>query len=392
MHGEPSALAGGSDSWPAAVTPAATMRAVILPQFGQPDVLMEAVVATPVPAAGEVLVQVAAVSVGRVLDIAARAGRHPYPGFQFPHVLGAEHAGVIAALGPAVTSWRIGERVAAFPVITDGTCAYCLRGYDEVCENLKLIGIHQPGAYAQYVAVPARNLHPVPADITPAQATGLVLSGAVAMNQLRRSGFEAGDWVLVQGASSALGSLTASLAVHLGGRVIAASRSPAKRDRLAALRADAVLDPAAPDFAARVRSLTGGRGATIVIDNLGEAGLWQTSVDSLAPTGTLVTSGAFLGGDVRLDLARLYQQAQRVIGVRTGNQASIAALWAEVDRGFRPVLDTTFPLAEAASAHRYLEDGQNVGRVSLMIPHPEKAQSEMAQPEGAQSEGAQPWT
>jgi len=392
MNGDPPARAEACDCWPAATPPTATMRAIILPEFGQPEVLGEAVVATPAPAAGEVLVQVAAVSVGRVLDLAARAGGHPYPGFQFPHVLGAEHAGVIAALGPAVTGWRIGERVAAFPVVTDGTCYYCLRGYDEVCENLKLIGIHRPGAYAQYVAVPTRNLHPVPADITPAQATGLALSGAVAMNQLQRSGFEAGDWVLVQGASSGLGSLTASLAMHLGAHVIAASRSPAKRDRLTALRADAVLDPAAPDFAARVRSLTGGRGADIVIDNLGEAGVWQTSVASLAPTGTLVSSGAFLGGDVRIDLSRLYQQAQRIVGVRTGNQASIAALWAEVDRGFRPVLDTTFPLEEAADAHRYLEDGQNVGRVSLIIPQPERAQPERAQPERAQPEGAQPWT
>jgi len=382
MNGDPSALAGARSCWPAAILPPATMRAVILPEFGQPDVLRPAVVATPAPGAGEVLVQVAAVSVGRVLDLAARAGQHPYPGFRFPHVLGAEHAGIIAALGPAVTGWRIGERVAAFPVVTDGTCYYCLRGYDEVCENLRLIGIHRPGAYAQYVAVPTRNLHPVPADITPAQATGLALSGAVAMNQLQRSGFEAGDWVLVQGASSALGSLTASLAIHLGARVIVASRSPAKRDRLAALHADAVLDPAAPDFAARVHSLTGGRGADIVIDNLGEPGVWQTSLASLGPTGTLVSSGAFLGGDVRIDLSRLYQQAQRIIGVRTGNQASIAALWAEVDRGFRPVLDTTFPLDEAAGAHRYLEDGQNVGRVSLIVPQPERAQPE----------GAQPWT
>jgi len=379
MNGESLAQVGAYDSWPAAIPPAATMRAVVLPEFGKPDVLREAVVATPAPAAGEVLVQVAAVSIGRVLDVAARAGRHPYPGFQFPHVLGAEHAGVVAALGPAVTGWRLGERVAAFPVITDGTCYYCQRGYDEVCENLKLIGIHLPGAYAQYVAVPTRNLHPVPADISPEQATGLALSGAVAMNQLQRSGFEAGDWVLVQGASSALGSLTASLALHLGGHVIVASRSPAKRDRLAALRADAVLDPAAPDFAAQVRSLTGGRGANIVIDNLGDADLWQTSVASLAPTGTLVSSGAFLGGNVRIDLSRLYQQAQRVIGVRTGSQASVAALWAEVDRGFRPVLDTTFPLEEASGAHRYLEDGRNVGRVSLVIPQPEMAPPEVAQ-------------
>lgn len=350
------------------------MRAIIMPEFGRPEVLREAAVPTPAPAAGEVLVQVAAVSIGRVLDLAARAGRHPYPGFKFPHVLGAEHAGVIAALGPAVTGWQIGERVAAFPVITDGTCYHCLRGYDEVCENLQLIGIHRPGAYAQYVAVPTRNLHPVPADLTPAEATGLALSGAVAMNQLQRSGFEAGEWVLVQGASSALGSLTVSLVLHLGGHVIAASRSAAKRDRLAALQADAVLDPADPDFTSRVRSLTGGRGASIVIDSLGDARVWQTSVASLAPAGALVTSGAFLGRDVRIDLAGLYQQAQRVIGVRTGNHASLAALWAEVDRGFRPVLDTSFPLEAAAGAHQYLEDGQNVGRVSLLIPQPERAQ------------------
>ena len=373
MTGDWPAIAGDGDAWPAAVTPAATMRAVVLPEFGRPDVLREAVVPSPAPAAGEVLVQVAAVAVGRVLDVAARAGQHPYRGFQFPHVLGAEHAGVIAALGPAVTGWRVGDRVAAFPVVTDGTCYYCVRGYDEVCENLKLIGIHRPGAYAQYVAVPARNLQPVPAGITPAQAAGLALSGAVAMNQLQRSGFEAGDWVLVQGASSALGSVTASLAVHLGGHVIVASRSAAKRARLAALGADAVLDPAAPDFAARVRSLTGGRGASIVADNLGEAACWQASVASLAPSGTLVSSGAFLGGNVGIDLSRLYLQAQRVIGVRTGNQASVAALWAEVGRGFRPVLDITFPLSAAAGAHRYLEDGQNVGRVLLSVPQPERA-------------------
>jgi len=373
MNGDGPAGPGERDAWPAAVTPAETMHAVVLPEFGQPDVLREAVVPTPVPAAGEVLVQVAAVAVGRVLDVAARAGRHPYRGFQFPHVLGAEHAGVIAALGPAVTGWRVGDHVAAFPVVTDGTCYYCLRGYDEVCENLKLIGIHRPGAYAQYVAVPARNLHLVPAGITPAQATGLALSGAVAMNQLQRSGFQAGDWVLVQGASSALGSLTASLALHLGGHVIVASRSAAKRAQLAALGAEAVLDPAAPDFAARVRSLTGGRGAGIVADNLGEAAFWQASIASLAPSGTLVSSGAFLGGNVGIDLSRLYLQAQRVIGVRTGNQASVAALWAEVGRGFRPVLDTTFPLSAAAGAHRYLEDGQNVGRVLLSVPQPERA-------------------
>jgi NADPH:quinone reductase-like Zn-dependent oxidoreductase len=103
------------------------------------------------------------------------------------------------------------------------------------------------------------------------------------------------------------------------------------------------------------------------------ARIWDTSLASLAPTGTLVSSGAFLGRHVEVDLPRLYLQGQRIVGVRSGNAASIADLWTEVDRGFRPVLDTTFPLADAAGAHRYLEDGQNVGRVSLLIPPVEPA-------------------
>ena len=362
---------GQSNGWPVAAAPAATMRAVVLPEFGPPEVLREDVVPTPEPAAGDVLVQVAAVSIGRVLDLAARAGQHPYPGFRFPHVLGAEHAGLIAALGPGVSGWQIGQRVAAFPVISDGTCYYCLRGYDEVCENLQILGIHRPGAYAQYVTVPAGNLSAVPDDVSPAQATGLALSGAVAMNQLQRAGFLPGQWILVQGASSALGSLTGSLALHLGAHVILASRSPAKRERLGALGADAILDPLAAGFAAEVRALTGGRGADIVIDSLGEPTIFQASLAALAPTGALVTSGAFLGPHVTVDLPALYLQAQRIIGVRSGNAVSIAALWTEVGRGFRPVLDTTFPLEDAAGAHRYLEDGENTGRVSLEIPQPE---------------------
>jgi NADPH:quinone reductase-like Zn-dependent oxidoreductase len=366
----PAALSSPAGIWPAPAAPGAVMRAVVFREFGPPEVLHAETVPAPVPAAGEVLVQVAAVSVGRFLDLAARSGTHPYRGYTFPHILGAEHAGVVAETGPSVTGWRSGDRVACFPVIADGACGFCLAGDQELCPSLQLIGTHRPGAYAQYVAVPAASLHRVPDGISPAQATGLALAGPVAMNQLRRAGFRPGQWVLVQGASSGLGSVTASLARHLGGHIIAASRGAAKRERLTALAADAVLDPADPGFLGSLRELTGGRGADIVIDNLGEPGLWALSLASLAPGGALVSSGAFLGRQVSVDLQRLYLLGQRIIGVRTANPASVAALWAEVDHGFRPVLDTVFPLTDAARAHRYLADGQNVGRVVLLVAHP----------------------
>lgn len=358
--------------WPSLTAAGATMRAVVFREFGAPEVLHTEEIPVPAVRPGEVLVQVAAVSVGRFLDLAARAGVHPYRGYTFPHVLGAEHAGLVAAAGAGVTGWQAGDRVACFPALTDGTCRFCRDGYQELCTSLTLIGTHRPGAYAEYVAVPADSLYRVPDGVSPVQATGLALSGVVAMNQLRRAGFRPGQWVLVQGASSGLGSVTASLAAHLGGQVFAASRSEAKRDRLRAmLNVKATLDPADPDFAGQVRELTGGHGADIVVDSLGEPALFQLSLASLAPGGTLVSSGAFLGRDVTVDLPRLYLNGQRIVGVRTGNPASAEALWAEVGRGFRAPLDTTFPLADAALAHRYLAGEQNTGRVALLVENNE---------------------
>jgi NADPH:quinone reductase-like Zn-dependent oxidoreductase len=363
----PSDVQAWSWAWPRPAAPAETMTAVVFAEFGPPEVLRAVSVPTPRPGPDEVLVRVAAVSVGRLLDITARAGDHPYAKFVLPHVLGAEHAGLVAAVGRDVTGFEVGDKVAAFPAITCRTCAMCERGYDELCPSLQLIGTHRPGAYAQYVAVPARNLHQVPEGIDPVQATALALAGPVAMNQLTRAGFRAGQWVVVQGASSGLGSVTAALARHLGGRVIATSRVPAKRERLRALGVEAVLDATEDGFAGRVRELTGGRGADLAIDDLGEPRIWAATMDTLAPGGTVVSSGAFLGREVTVNLQRLYSLGQRVVGVRTGNLASIAPLWGAVERGFRPVIDRSFPLADAPAAHRYVEGDSNVGRVALLV-------------------------
>ena len=154
-------------------------------------------------------------------------------------------------------------------------------------------------------------------------AASLALVGAVAANQLAQAGLRPGHWVLVQGAASALGSTTAAYAQHLGARIIATSRSAEKRKALAAAGADVVLDTNAPDFVERVREATGGHGVDIAVDNLGDPAVWDATLDSLARGGTVVTSGAFLGGKVQVDLRRLYSDCHRIIGVRTGNPAAV---------------------------------------------------------------------
>jgi NADPH:quinone reductase-like Zn-dependent oxidoreductase len=121
-----------------------------------------------------------------------------------------------------------------------------------------------------------------------------------------------------------------------------------------------------PSFADKVREVFDGHGADIVIDNLGDPLVWTHGMDALAPGGAMVSSGAFLGRTVPVDLQRLYSFGQRVIGVRSGNLSAAQRLWREAAAGFRSVVDRTFPLTEARRAHEYVEASANVGRVALL--------------------------
>jgi NADPH:quinone reductase-like Zn-dependent oxidoreductase len=356
-----------ADGWPQAGPVADTMTAVTFREFGGPEVLRAESLPTPQPMAGEVLIRVGAVSVGRLLDLVARSGNHPYAKFTFPHVLGAEHAGVIAAIGPDVEGFSIGERVATFPVVTCGDCELCLARYTELCPSLQIIGTHRQGAYAEYITVPADIVNIVPATMTPTDAVAVALAGAVALNQFDRAGLQPGDRVIVQGASSALGSTTALMARHLGADVIVTSRHESKRQRLRELGFTKVLDATAESFPADVRKEFEGRGAKIIVDNLGEARTWANGMQALDIGGTIVSSGAFLGREVTVSLQRLYSSGQRIIGVRTGNLSSARRLWGEVRQGFRSPTDRSFALHDAAEAHRYVESSSNVGRVSLVV-------------------------
>ncbi len=362
------------------------MKAMVMREFGGPDVLEVRDVAVRSPGPGEALIQVSAVSVGRLLDIAARAGKLPFARIEVPHVLGAEHVGVVAELGPAQPATdtdtdtgtdtgldpiAVGDRVAVFPVVSDGTCPMCLAGHEEACPNLEIIGIHRQGAYAAYTTVPVRQLHRVPADISDVQACALTLAGPVSRRQLDAADVQPGAWVLVQAAGSALGACAAMLAAFGGARVVGTTRH---EDKLPALRRldvggrpalEAALNWQSPTFVDDVLAMTGGRGVDVVIDNIGDPAMFLTSTAVLASGGVLVSSGAFAGGSVTVDLQRLYLRNQRILGVRTGNRDSVRRFWADVARGFRTVVDTTYPVTQAAQAHRYVEQQSRIGRVVL---------------------------
>ncbi len=343
------------------------MKAAVFHEFGPPEVLRCEEWPDPVPPGpGEIVVRVRAVSVGRLLDVGTRAGTNRYFRGTLPHVLGGEHAGEVVEVGAGVQGISVGDRVAVFNCLSCGSCGLCREGRDDVCPAAEMIGVHRQGAYAELSRVPAANATPIPDDLGFVEAAALALAGPVAWTQMEMAGLRSGDWVLVNGAASALGSTTALLACHLGARVIGTSRQAWKRDALVALGVEAALDATAEGFEQAVRDLTGGAGVRIVVEDIGSAEIWPRLQAVLARAGTIVSSGAFLGELLPLDLRSLYQQGQRLLGVRTATRQRVAAFWERIGSRLRPVLDRSFPLCEAAAAHRHLEAGANVGRVVLV--------------------------
>jgi NADPH:quinone reductase-like Zn-dependent oxidoreductase len=346
------------------------VRAVVIRRHGGPEVLEPTQVEQPQPGTGEALVRVQAVSVNGFLDVANRAGLVPFARYTFPHILGSEHAGEVVAYGPdTLPVLPLGTPVVVHNAVSCGECKSCAAQRPETCSNLRLLGVMLPGAYAEYTSVPVANLRPIPRGCSALDAAAMSLNGPLATTQLTDADVRPGETVLVQAAASSTGTMAAVVARALGCRTIGTTRHAAKKEQLERLGLfDVVLDSTSPHVTDDVYAASGGDGADIVIDNVGAPELWEVTSSCLATRGRIVTSGAMFGGRVELDLARLYRSGQRVIGVRSSNDAGRDRFWQLVDdHQLRPVIDTIHALDDVETAHRRLEAMANVGRVMLSV-------------------------
>lgn len=346
------------------------MHAMVIRRHGDPDVLEPAEISRPVPGRGEALVRVSAVSVNAFLDVSNRAGRVPFARYEFPHVLGSEHAGHVEGYGPDTEAvLPVGSAVVVRNAVFCRQCDMCAAGNSEACRSLGVIGVTRPGAYAEYTTVPVENLRELPPGCGPTEAAAMAVNGPLAHAQLRAAGIDDTRTVLVQGAGSASGTMAAVVARALGKTVFGTARGGERTERIAGLRLyDAVVDSTAPDAVEQVRGLTDGRGVDVVIDNLAAAPLWALGMAVLGPRGRVVTSGAKFGGTVEVDVRALYTFSQRLVGVRSASGQDHAAFWKLVETaGVRPTIDSVLPLDEAALAHRHIEAGANIGRVVLTV-------------------------
>ena len=347
------------------------MRAVVIRAFGGEDVLELDDVPDPRPGAGEALVRVGAVEVSRTRDIATRTGRHPFSRqVSLPHVLGGDFAGVVETVGPDVEAALVGRRVAASNSAGCGTCPACRDGREAQCPELSMLGIHRWGSYAELVAVPAANLTPIPDGVSLTQAAAMAATGPIAATQLRTADVAAGDWMLVTGATGALGTMLAAVAAWRGAKVIALSRRPSAIPERLALAAR--LCSSDEDLADSIFGVTSGLGVAAAIDNVADGDTFSRYLPAVAIGGRIVISGAVGGASppvLPVPALPFYVRSLSLLGVRTTSRPDIAEFWELVHTGLRlpEGLIRVVPLEAAADAHASISQGATIGHTVLSV-------------------------
>lgn len=359
---------GMSGAYPQLQDGPAQMRAVVLREYGPPETLRVERVAVPRPRADEALLRVRAVSVDR-FQMELRSGRALDAAL--PRIMGNGPAGEIAALGQNVAGLQHGQRVVVCNNVSCGACRYCMSGRETLCAGLNdhrggMIGAHRDGGYAEYVAVPARNALPLPDAVTFEQACLLPNTIAPVVKACSgRARIRAGESVLVVGAGGGMGLHAVQAARLCGARVIAALRSPARRDALRAAGADVVLC-SGEDIAAESHRRTNGWGVDAVLDFVATRETLAASLGSLAPGGRLVIMGYFPRGSTLETPTWVFTEEIEVTGNRSAGRRDVAEAITLVANGrIRPVIDRVLPLEEAVAAHRAFEAGDVTGRIVL---------------------------
>jgi NADPH:quinone reductase len=342
------------------------MQAVVLRKFGDPEVLRYEEVPTPIPGPGEVLVRVHAVSVNRTLDLKVRQDGGGY-GVGLPLVLGVDPSGVVVAGGEGVTQPQRGARVAIIPMVGCGTCPSCQAGNETACRQLRIIGLHRWGGYAEYIVVPARNTFAIPDGLSFADATIITRHFPMAFGEARKAHLQAGEWVLVMGAAGALGSCLVQVAKMTGARVIAGAGSDERVAVARSFGADCGVNYRQEDLAKAVMQTTEGQGVDVVFENIGDATLWPGAFNSLAAGGRLVTVGAHGGGMVTLDVKRLYSRRLQIMsGIGAERREDVErSLQLAAAGQIRLLIDRAMPLRETAAAHRLMEQDNPCGKIIL---------------------------
>jgi NADPH:quinone reductase-like Zn-dependent oxidoreductase len=318
------------------------MKAIRIHEDGGPEVLVYEDAPDPEPGPDDVLIRLRASSLNR-LDLWVRRG---LPSVPKPRILGADGAGLDES----------DRRVVINPGLEHG-------------DRITVIGEHTDGTNAELIAVPASNVYPIPDGLSFEEAAAFPLVFETVYRMLvTRAALREGEWVLVWGAGSGVGSTSVVIAKALGAQVIATSSSDAKLELARGLGADAVVNHEAGDVVEAVKEATGGPGADVVVEHVGEA-TWQTSLQAVRAHGRIAVCGATTGPNPKASLHRIWWKQLTIVGSTMGTRSDFEAVYELVKSGrATPAVDTVFPLENARAAHERMEAGEQFGKIVLTIP------------------------
>jgi NADPH:quinone reductase len=312
------------------------MKAVYLTETGSPDVLRFGELPEPSIGPNDVLIRVRACSLNR-LDVFTREGSHGTR-ISPPHVLGGDFAGEVVRVGDGVKRCQLGDQV-----IASGR-----------------------GGYAEFAVAPGDRVYPLPKGCTFDAGATLPVAGLTAWQMvMNRACVRPGEAVLITAAGSGVGTFATQLCRTLGARVITTASSAEKLQKARALGAEAGIDYRHEDILERVRAFTGGEGVDVVLEHVGTP-VWNACFESLKPGGRFVTCGVTAGHRVELHLGRVFSRALTIMGVGRGTPDDMRAFLKVVEQGkVQGIVYRTFPLAQAAEAHRMMEASSFFGKLVL---------------------------
>jgi NADPH2:quinone reductase len=328
------------------------VKAIRIHEDGGPEVLRYEDVEDPEAGPGEVLVSLRAAGLNH-LDVWVRKG---LPSVPKPRILGADGSGVVAAIGDGVEGFDVGDRVVINPGIPhDG--------------RITVIGEHTDGTCCESKAIPASQLYPLDEALSFEQGAAFPLTFETAYRMLvTKAAVTEGEWVLIWGIGGGVALAAFEICRALGAHTVVTSSSPEKLQRALELGADVAVSHSGDEVVEAVKQATGGRGADVVVETVGEA-TWERSLAAAAQEGRIVVCGATSGHSPPARLYRLWWKQLVVYGSTMGMPSDFEGAYDLIRTGRSRIhVDSVFPLAEAAAAHERLESGEQFGKVVLSIP------------------------
>jgi NADPH:quinone reductase-like Zn-dependent oxidoreductase len=343
-----------------------TMKAVHINAHGGPEVVEYGDVPRPEPGPNDVLVAVRAAALNR-LDLWVREG-WPALKLHFPHVMGADGAGVVYSVGSNVTTLKPGDRVVINGTMSSGASLASLTGWDNRDPQASILGEHVDGTYADFISIPARNCLVIPAGVEYATAAAASLVYLTAWHSMvTRGQLRIGERVLIVGAGGGVNVASIQIAKLLGAEVYVVGSNAQKLERAKGLGADVLIDRSQGDWGKAVFQATGKQGGDVVVDNVGGP-TFAASLRSLRMGGRLLTVGNTGGPKLELDNRFIFARHLSILGSTMGTTADFHTVMDLVFAGkLNPPIDRVHPVAEARAALAQLESGDFFGKIVLHV-------------------------